>query len=73
MNFHLKFTNKFNECFYFVATGATHYSPSLERTIHLIASTTPLKSKARVFESEEEANTVLARAGGPSGWEVVSC
>ncbi len=67
----LKFSNPWNEWFYFVATGATHYSASLETTLHLIASTTTDINKARVFDSVDDANLVLARAGKPTGWEVV--
>ena len=72
MSFILKHLNKYNETHYFVACGATHFSASLERTIHLISHTTEDAAKARRFETEEEANTILARSGSPLGWEVVA-
>lgn len=67
----LKFTNKWEEHFYFVAHGATHFSAGLGTAIHLIADTTEDVAKARRFATEEDANTAFARSGKPAGWEVV--
>jgi len=71
MTFILKFTNRYNEVFYFVAHGATHFSAMLGTTIHLIADTTQDLARARRFDSAEDATTALARSGKPEGWEVV--
>lgn len=70
MTFLLRHKNTYNETFYFVSTGATHYSPSLEKTLHLISATTPDMSKARRFDTEDDAKVVLARTGA-RGWDVV--
>jgi hypothetical protein len=70
MTFLLRHKNTYNETFYFVSTGATHYSSSLEKTLHLISATTRDPKKARHFDSEEDAKLILARTGA-NGWDVV--
>jgi len=70
MTFLLRHRNPYNETYYFVSTGATYYSPSLEKTLHLISATTQDVAKARRFDTEDDAKTVLARTGA-KGWDVV--
>lgn len=77
----LQYTNKWREKYYFIATGVTHYSGALARTIHLIDSTTTDKSKGRRFESKEDAELILARTANSNkpddadddyvGWEIL--
>lgn len=70
---HLKFTDeRTKQVHYFVALGATHFSETYQKAIHLISVTTPDIEKARVFATEEDANTELARTGPCPGWEVVA-
>lgn len=71
MSYILKLTNAYHETYYFVATGATHYSDSLQKTIHLISDTTTERSKARRFDTEEDARLVIARTNS-KGWEIIS-
>lgn len=65
----LKFTNAWGEVYWFQGIGACWpYAP--ER--RLIARTTPDRSQARVFDTEEQAQETLVAAGGPTGWTVES-
>lgn len=77
----LQFTNKYRERFFFVATGATHFSAGLARTIHLIDATTTDIAKARHFDTKGDAELIMARTGNAGvqidaedrsvGWEIV--
>jgi len=79
--FILKYTNKWHEHYYFVATGATHFSGALGTTIHLIDSTTADKARGRRFETRDDAELILARTGNSNkpadagddyvGWEIL--
>jgi hypothetical protein len=68
MTFILKHTHPQEVPHYFLSQGATHFSETFQKTIHLIDSTSPDIRKARRFDTIEDANLILARAGTPPGW-----
>lgn len=55
------------DAYYFVRLGLQWpHNPSRR----LIDETTAQREKAKEFDTEEDARTVLALAGSPAGWEV---
>jgi len=77
MNFILKFTppkenawgkrQEHAKAYYFVRLGLQWPHDPSKR---LIDETTPDLSHAKEFGSTEDARTVLARAGSPTGWTI---
>lgn len=73
MNIHfvLKYTNNFNEVTFFVSKGPIHMSPKLG-PIRLISAVTPDKKKALKFETATHAAAMLAEAGNPADWTILT-
>lgn len=65
-HYHLRFTNRHGQCYYFVAHGDTHGA------VKLIASTTEDLARARRFETAPEALLALKESGDPDDWELVT-
>ncbi len=65
-HYHLRFTNRHGEVYYFLAHGDSHGA------IKLIGATTPNITKARRFETAPEALLALTEAGEPDGWDLVT-
>ena len=68
MSHRLKFTNRFNERYYFVALSEKPwpYRPALR----MIQSTTSDPAKAAEFVTIAEAQETYERCGEPDGWEI---
>ena len=63
----LKFINRYNEAFYFVAFGDA-WPHNINN--NLIRETTTERRKATVFETMPEATAALLQAGDPPDWSI---
>ena len=67
MTFILRFTNPYGEKFYFLRLGEQWHKDPSKR---LVDATTPDRTAARPFETEEAAREVMASMTSHKGWSV---